>query len=44
MHLANNSIIGSSQDKETTSLSIDGWMTQDGVCVCVCVQWKIIQS
>ena len=37
MHLANNSIIGSSQDKETTSMSIDGWMNKDGVCVCVCV-------
>ena len=44
MHLANNSIIGSSQDKETTSMSIDGWMNKDGVCVCTMEDYSVIKK
>ena len=39
------STIYNSQDMETTSMSIDGEMDkEDTVSVCVCIQWKIIQS
>ena len=37
MHPYLSSTSHSSQNRETTSMSIDGWMDKDVVCVCVCV-------